>query len=339
MNKLKKLNNEISKLLCENNSDINNSDVNNSDINNLKKKNINNVFLIENTNLEQFIDENLLGISSGFYKNNKVNEKKLNDQLEKDLIRKWDNIVIGSFKVKNNNKTILQNNSNRTEVSKYIVELVNTKLNNFLSSFTKNEKLLKKYIINIKLFMQQGSQAHIFHNILQILKISNDSLIFLKPDFNNVKTKIYKKNNSILTKNIYEYYISTSQLQHNINIGSVKFIYDCNHTENKLTRTITFNWKKKYIRNIMNMIIKSNIAENIMNKLYEKIFCKEKIANQSRIESCTLFYDKIEDIDKQFEYYYNLLKNKNLSKITEKNFNPSKSIFQFFIDFISLSLT
>ena len=339
MSKLQKLNSEISTLLCENNSDENNSDENNSEENNseennLKKKNINNGFLIENTNLEKFVNEKLSGNkinTSGFYKNGIFNENKLNEQLKKDFIRYWDDIEIDNFKIKNNAKTVLKNNSNnkkKTEVSKYILELVNEKLNKFLSSFTSNQDLLKKYRINIKLFLQQSSQFDVYLNICKILKLSNDSTEFLNIKFNKVKTKIYKNNNSILSKNTYEYYISTIQLESNINIGSAKFIYYCNHTENKLKGTIKFNWRTKNIENFMNMIIKSNIDENIMNKLYEKIFCKEQTTNQYGQKTCYPLYNTIEDIDNQFKHYYDLLKNKNLIQITEENLNPGKISFQ-----------
>ena len=349
MSKLKKLNNEISTLLCQDNSEENN----------LKKKNINkttvshnlqtmpeivnNVFeefinktgsknneiTVVNTNLEQFINEKLSGNKTnnrGFYKNGIFNKNKLNAQLKKDLSRQWDDIEIGNFRVKNNQKTILQNNNNnkKEKVSKYTFNLVNTKLNNFLSSFTMNEELLKKYRINIKLFLQQSSQADVYLYILQILKISSVSILFLKPNFNKVETKIYKDNNSILTTNIYKYDISTGSFKNNnneyeINIGSATFIYYCNHTQNKLKGTIQFNWEKENIRNFMNMIIKYKIDENIMDKLYEKIFCKKQNTNMFGEKSCGSFYNTIEDIDTKFEYYYNLLKNKNLTKITEQN--------------------
>ena len=289
----------------------------------------NNEITVVNTNLEQFINEKLSGNKTnnrGFYKNGIFNKNKLNAQLKKDLSRQWDDIEIGNFRVKNNQKTILQNNNNnkKAEVSKYTFNLVNTKLNNFLSSFTMNEELLKKYRINIKLFLQQSSQADVYLYILQILKISSVSILFLKPNFNKVETKIYKDNNSILTTNIYKYDISTGSFKNNnneyeINIGSATFIYYCNHTQNKLKGTIQFNWEKENIRNFMNMIIKYKIDENIMDKLYEKIFCKKQNTNMFGEKSCGSFYNTIEDIDTKFEYYYNLLKNKNLTKITEQN--------------------
>jgi len=353
MSKLQKLNSEISTLLCENNSDENNSEENNSEENNseennLKKKNINNGFLIENTNLEKFVNEKLSGNkinNRGFFINSIFSENKLNNQLQKDLSRQWSNIEIDNFKIKNNQKTILKNNNNnkkKAEVSKYIFDLVNKKLNNFLSTFTSNQDLLKKYRINIKLFLQQSSQFDIYFNICKILKISfPDSTTFLNANFNKVKTKIYKNNNSILSKNTYEYDISTGTLkntnkEYKINIGSAKFIYYCNHTKNKLKGTIKFNWEKENIKNFMNMIIKSNIDKNIIDKLYEKIFCKEKITNEIGQEGCRSFYNTIEDIDKQFEYYYNLLKNKNLTKITEENLIPRKTVLQTIRNFLSL---
>jgi len=310
---MSRLNNEISRLLCKNNSNNRNNKNNKNN-----KNNSNNTIIVVNTNLEQFINQKLSGskISSvGFYTNGIFNENKFNQQLGKNFIRGWDNIEINKFRIKNNktNKKI---------------ELVNMKLDNFLSSFTTNEELRKKYRINIKLFLQQSSQFDIIEYIKNILKINVNSIIYLSPLPDKFKSKIYKNDNSILTKNIYEYYISTVQLSPNINICNVQFIYNCNHTKNKLKGIIKFNWKTKNIKNFMNIIIKNNIAENIINKLYEKIFCKEQITNIAGQKVCSLFYNTIEDIDKQFEHYYNLLKNKNLTKITEQNLNPGKISFQ-----------
>ena len=298
--------------------------------------------------MEEFINTKLSGNktnSRGFYTNEIFNENKLNEQLKIDFIRKWDDIEIDNFKITSDQKTRLKNNNNenkKAEISKYILELVNKKLNDFLSSFTNNEELLKKYRINIKLFLQQSSQVEVYLNILNILKIHAESIIFLNSSFNKVKSKIYKSNNSILSKNIYEYNILTAESK--INIGNAKFIYYCNHTKNKLKETIKFNWKTENIRNFMNMIMNNNIDENIMNKLYEKIFCKEQTTNIAGQEQCSSLYDTIKDIDNQFKYYYNLLKNKNLMQITEENLmqiteenlKPGKISFQLIVKFITL---
>ena len=76
MIKLKNINNEISTLLCqdnseENNSEKNNSEKNNSEKNNLEKNNLEkNNFEKKNINLEEFINTKLSGNktnSRGFY--------------------------------------------------------------------------------------------------------------------------------------------------------------------------------------------------------------------------------------------------------------------------------
>ena len=227
---------------------------------------------------------------------NKNNNARLNTYITLDIPREWDNITIintntdSIIKIKLNNNSIKSNDEKRTEYYK-------NKITQYIHSLPKN----------IKIFLHQGSQVYVYKKITELLKITTSMII--KPIFDKIKFNI--KNNNFM-KSTVKYNIESFKLNKPIKIGTVIFIYNVDIINDTIKIIIKFDWKTKNIQNFMNMLLYSNVKQNdIIDDLYAKIFCINSNENNP--------YTKIDDIDQNCEKYYNLLKNKNLSKITKNN--------------------
>ena len=225
---------------------------------------------------------------------NKNNNSKLNNYISTDIHRGWDNITIinqdSIIKIKLNNNSIKKNAQKRTEYYQ-------NKITQYINPLPKN----------IKIFLHQGSQVYVYKKIAELLKITNSMII--KPGFDEIKFNI--KNNNFM-KSTVKYNIESFRQNIPIKIGTVIFIYNVNIINDTIKIMIKFDWETKNIQNFMNMLLYSNVKQNnIIDDLYAKIFCINSNENNP--------YTKIEDIDQNCEKYYNLLKNKNLSKITKNN--------------------
>lgn len=257
----------------------NNSETNNSEINNSEENNSEDKHIYK-MNLDDFISK-------------QITPNNLNQQIIIDIQRGY-NIKINSTKITNS-------------------KLINSQLDKILKNTNTNIN-----ITNVKLFLQQSVLYFAAEKILELKnkKILVNNIQLKKDDKIPIKVNIYKENENILCNEI----INHNLFYHNIFLCKIITTYNINFNENTIQIILKFKWKSLFLKNLWNMlmdkIVPYNIPEPVLLETENSSLNKNKLKIIINKICEKIFIDNINtNIDKRCEYYYNLLVNKDWTKL------------------------